>query len=152
MKIINNNHYFTNRQINKLLNMLDNNYKPKQIIIYDNRLDLFRNSIKLCALNTLLFNIFPILFGKIEGQYSRALDTVCIYIFSQNDDGENKQSKQLYSIHALMHELRHVYQCKCCLKISEEDADKFATYFVNSKSNEIKQIMKWKREWSVEEE
>jgi len=69
------------------------------------------------------------------------------------DDGNNKHSKQFSSLHAMIHELRHGYQRRNSIyKNIEEDADNFATDFLNSKSMKISQIMHWKDEWTIEEE
>ncbi len=76
-----------------------------------------------------------------------------LYLFSENDDGDDKQSKQLYSIHALTHEVRHRWQIRNNYAGDEEiDADEFATKFVNQNSKIIKKIMNWDDEWEVEEE
>jgi hypothetical protein len=51
-----------------------------------------------------------------------------------------------------MHELRHRYQVRNRKKVSEEDADRYASGFVNKRSGLISKIMGWKDEWEVEEE
>lgn len=93
--------------------------------------------------------------GKDEGHFYITSDLICIFVFSENDDGDNKQSYQLYSLHALCHELRHRHQWANKSKLSEDeeekDADNFATNFMKDNSKKIKKIMKWKSEWEVEE-
>ena len=96
---------------------------------------------------------FTVWLGKVEGAYIGLLDTVVIYIFSQTDDKEDIQSKQLYSLHALSRELRHRWQKQNNYKGNEEDdADQFATQFINKNSRKISKIMSWDDEWEVEEE
>ena len=147
MKIINyREFYFKEKEIIQFLNLFNASYIPETIIIYEKRIDLFRN---LFAMGIAFFSI---IFGKTEGIYNPNTDIISIFVFSENDDGDNKQSFQLYSLHALCHELRHRFQYNAKLEMSEADADIFATEFMNTNSKSIKKIMKWKNEWEVEEE
>ncbi|WP_238442540.1 hypothetical protein [Desulforamulus reducens] len=95
--------------------------------------------------------------GKLEGSYDVQSDVAYLCIFAQTDDGDDFHSKQLYSLHALVHELRHRYQFENNFlteddEASEIDADKFATHFINSNSARISKIMNWQEEWTIEEE
>ena len=145
MKIINyREFYFKEKQIKQFLNLFDNKYIPKTIIIYEKKIDLFRNLLSIGC-------FFSVVCGKTEGIYNPNTDIISIFVFSENDDGDNKQSFQLYSLHALCHEVRHRFQYNAKLEMSEEDADIFATEFMNNNSRSIKKIMKWKSEWEVEE-
>jgi len=152
MKIKNNERYITNKQLNKILKFLGNEYSPKQIIICENRLDILKLGFVHCLLMSVSLRIFPILLGKIEGSYNHIFNRVCVFIFAQDYDDYNYHSKQFYSLHALLHELRHYYQYVNRLGISETDADYFATKFLNTNSLMVKEIMGWKSEWEVEEE
>ena len=151
MKIINNQNMITNLQIEKLVKLLGKDYRPKKIVVYETRLDLFK-FYPLC------FNFsLEELRGELEGSYDESTDTAYICIFVQTDDGDNLHSMQLYSLHALVHELRHRYQyvhnyLRRDDDKSEKDADRFATRFINSNSRKISQIMNWSQEWTVEEE
>lgn len=149
MNFINQENIFTTKQLWKYIKLLGNDYRPKEIVVIETRFDIIKYIFK-----SLLFSriILEILLGKIEGLYLPILDRVYIFVFSQNDDGEDKQSKQLYSLHALTHELRHRWQKHNKLPPNEEDADEFATNFINKNSPQISRIMKWKDEWEVEEE
>ena len=146
MKIINyREFYFKEKEIRQFLNLFDKLYIPKTIVIYEKRIDLFKNLLSIGV------SFLSVLFGKTEGIYNPNTDMISIFVFSENDDGDNKQSFQLYSLHVLCHEVRHRFQYNCKLEMSEEDADKFATNFMDKNSNSIKKIMKWKNEWEVEE-
>jgi len=151
MKIINRENFITRKQIEGILRLLGKDYEPRRLIIYETRFDMIRY-YPLC------FNFSLEEFsGELEGSYDQASDTVYVCIFSQTDDGDDFHSKQLYSLHALLHELRHRYQYEKNLFVddddgSEEDADRFATKFINSRSRKISKIMDWKDEWTVEEE
>lgn len=147
MEIINKENILTNKQILTLCNLLSADYFPKKIIIYETRMDLFKSFM---ISSPILF--IRILLGRIEGSYLIYFDRIHIFVFSQNDDGDNLHSKQFYSLHALLHELRHRYQHLNNLFISEDDADKFATNFLNKKSKKISKIMNWEDEWEIEEE
>ncbi|MDF2613130.1 MAG: hypothetical protein K0S71_916 [Clostridia bacterium] len=146
MKIVNHREiYFSKKQIKKFLKLFSREYIPETMIIYEKRIDLFKNILPIGL------SFFPILFGRTEGFYNMGSDTICLFVFSENDDGEDKQSFQLYALHALCHELRHRFQYKTDTEMSEDDADNFATKFMDRNSHAIKNIMKWEDEWEVEE-
>ena len=139
-------HYFKENQIQQFLKLFQKDYLPKTIIIYEKRIDLLRN------LMPVFLDSIPIMLGKTEGIFYPLTSVICIFVFSENDDGDNKQSHQLYSLHTLCHELRHRYQSIHKTNNHEElDADKFATEFMDNNSSKIRKIMKWKDEWEIEE-
>lgn len=151
MKTINNGKFITNKQIESFIGLLGKEYKPSQVVIYETYFDIIRFYPQ-----TLNFSIEE-LFGKLEGIYDPNTDTVYICIFAQTDDGDDLHSKQLYSLHAFAHELRHRYQLYKNIYNdqeleSERDADRFATNFINKNSHKISNIMGWKDQWLVEEE
>lgn len=151
MKIINNQNIITNKQIEQLVKLLGKDYRPKTIVVYETRLDIFK-----FFHHSLGFSLEE-LRGDLEGTYDEADDTAAIYIFVQTDDGDDRHSKQLYSLHALVHELRHRFQYVNNFltnndEKSEQDADRFATRFINGNSRRISKIMNWPDEWTVEEE
>ncbi|WP_031517879.1 hypothetical protein [Desulfofalx alkaliphila] len=151
MKIINRQNIITNKQITAFVELMGKDYRPARIVIYESRSDLFKFYSQCHNFS------FEEFFGKLEGAYDEATDTAYICIFAQKDDGDDLHSKQLYSLHALAHELRHRYQGIKNIfteddEKSERDADKFATAFINNKSARISKIMGWQEEWTVEEE
>lgn len=150
MKIINNENYITNKQLKSIIKLLGDSYRPNCLIIYETRSDLFKLGLKY---HEIFFNLISILLSRIEGLSTKFSYRVSIFIFSESYDNNDKQTKQLYSIHTLLHELRHVYQLNSKLvdKTSETDADAFATKFLNSHSEKFSKIMHWKEEWEVEE-
>jgi len=157
MQIINKENYFSNKQIDKFMSLFEKAYIPSKLIICENRLDILKICSKLDKSTALSILIdITVWAGKTEAEFIEGSDTIIVYIFSQNDDGDDRQSKQLYSLHALVHELRHRYytfnNIKISLKFEEEDCDIFATKFIRKKSKTISEIMKWKDEWEVEEE
>ncbi|MHB8157410.1 MAG: hypothetical protein ACYDEQ_08475 [Desulfocucumaceae bacterium] len=152
MIILNRGNIFSDKQIQKVIKYLGYDYKPWKIVIYETRFDMLRYFFSCFnfALEELL--------GKLEGSYNQETDTVFIFVFAQNDDGDDLHSKQLYSLHALAHELRHRYQLVNNLftgesdeDASERDADLFATDFINTKAKKVSRIMGWKSEWQIEE-
>lgn len=152
MEIINNENYITNKQLKNIIQLLGTEYKPNYIIIYETRSDVFKLGLKYPEI---ISELIFILLGKREGICARYNYRIDIFIFSENYDGNDKQTKQLYSIHTLLHELRHVYQLnnsKSIKTTNETDADIFATNFLNSHSKQLSKIMHWKDEWEVEEE
>lgn len=153
MKIINRKNYFENKQLNKIVSLMEADYIPEQLIICET-IGEMQKLYKYMNLSHYLMLVTDrtIWMGKVEGIYLKKIDTAIVFVFSENDDGEDKHSKQLYSIHALAHELRHRWQEKNKYKGNyEKDADKFASKFVNGKSKKIARIMNWKDQWEVEE-
>ncbi|GAB6181462.1 hypothetical protein JCM14036_27810 [Desulfotomaculum defluvii] len=151
MKIINNQNIITNEQIEQLVKLLGRDYQPKTLVVYETRLDIIKFFPRCLNFSMEEFR------GDLEGTYDQASDTATIFIFVQTDDGDDLQSKQLYSLHALVHELRHRFQYVRDFltnndEKSEQDADRFATRFINGNSHKISKIMNWPEEWTVEEE
>ncbi|MEG6614867.1 hypothetical protein V6C27_00270 [Peptococcaceae bacterium 1198_IL3148] len=151
MKIVNRQNIITNKQIESIVKLLGKDYKPAKIVVYETRLDMLRYYP-----NCLNFTLEEFS-GQLEGSYDPVGDVAYLCVFAQTDDGDDVHSKQLYSLHALVHELRHRYQFVNNYLINnderaERDADAFATGFINGKSRKISKIMGWKDEWTVEEE
>jgi hypothetical protein len=121
--------------------------------MHETKTDFLKKASKYSAL---VLDSAEILTGGLEGIYYNDSDEVHIFIFSQDDDGDDIQSHQLYSLHALLHEMRHRYHYinKIDMKETKKeiDADKFATKFINRNSEAVSKIMGWKEEWTVEEE
>lgn len=153
--IINNENIFTNEQLRKYIELLGEKYSPNHIIICETKDDVleYSNGPHLELDAPLLAEILS---GEIEGLYTPSKQTICVFVFSEDDDGDDLQSKQLYSLHALTHELRLKYQIDKRInlngKIAEEVADEFATNFVNTNSQKISEIMHWDEEWQISED
>jgi len=147
MKVINKNNIISSKKIFNICNLLNIDYLPRKIIIYETRFDVLKSFLILDPISLIMT-----LLGKIEGTYNILFDRVCIFIFSENDDGDDIHSKQFYSLHALLHELRHRHQWKNSRNLNEDDADEFATNFLNNNSEKISKIMGWEDEWEIEEE
>jgi len=151
MKIINPQNIINNQQICGMLGILGEDYTPQSIVVYETRWDIIK-FFPEC------YNFaWEELLGKLEGAYDEVTATVYLFIFVQTDDGDDVHSKQLYSLHALVHELRHRFQTATNYLTkddvrAEEDADKFATAFINQNSHRITKIMNWQDEWTIEEE
>lgn len=152
MQIINKQNIINNQQLEAIVKSLGKAYRPSKMVVYESKYDLLR-FFKQCY----NFSLEEFL-GRLEGSYDQSTDTVYLCIFAQTDDGDDLHSKQLYSLHALVHELRHRYQYVNNYltadedeEAAEEDADRFATRFINNRSKKISKIMQWKDEWTVEE-
>jgi len=153
--IINKENIFTDEQIRNYIELLGEKYSPKRIIICETKDDVleYSNRDHLELDDSLLDEILS---GEIEGLYTPLKQTICVFVFSEDDDGDDLQSKQLYSLHALTHELRLKYQIDKRInlngKTAEEVADKFATDFINTNSPKISEIMYWDEEWQISED
>lgn len=150
MKVINNQNILTNQQIEGIVKLLGKNYKPRTLVVYETRLDIIKFYPQCLNFSLDEFS------GELEGTYDESTDTVYLFIFVQTDDGDDVHSKQLYSLHALVHELRHRFQAATNFltaddERSERDAGYFATHFINSNSRKISKIMHWDEEWIIEE-
>jgi len=157
MIIINKENYFSNNQLGKFMSLFQKDYIPSKLIICEHRLDIPKICSKLDKYTALSILVdITVWTGKTEAEYIEGSDTIIVYVFAQNDDGDDRQSKQLYSLHALVHELRHRYytfkSIKISLNIEEEDCDKFATKFIRKRSKIISNIMNWQDEWEVNED
>lgn len=155
MKIVNRGNYFTDNQLEEVIELTKFKCIPDKLIICENRLDVLNSFKHIHAVRYIATLLNPFIWlCKREGIcYYKFTTLIMIFVYSQNDDGEDKQSKQLYSLHALSHELRHLWQMNNkFIGDKEVDADIFATKFINDKSKKIAKIMKWKDEWEVEEE
>lgn len=147
MKIYNNGNYFTNEQLETILNRLGDSYRINTLYIIETRRDIRKYG--LIFLNP--FDLAEILLGRLEGNFVPMSKSIMIYVYAQNEY-EDHQSSQLYSLHALLHELRHAYYHNTKEHESEDDCDSFATNYLNKHSKFFSKIMGWKDEWEVEEE
>ncbi len=147
MNIYNNQKYFTNKQLNKIVDKLGAWYKIESLYIIENKHDLIR--YRLFSIS--VYDWLEVIQGDIEGLYLPSSKTVILFIYAQADY-KDFQSSQLYSIHALLHELRHAYHKNKGISGSEQDCDDFATKYLNKNSKFFSKIMKWDDEWEVEEE
>jgi|GEM_PF-3701890 len=140
--IINNENIITNKQINRMLKLtkfkdLDNTkllvlekkaniFKANRIIYYSNFLETY----------------------NCEGLYHQGYDFIIVKLY--NLEG-NAEDKRLYGIGVLLHELKHRDDLMLNGKTNEISADKYAKKFLNNNSNVIKDILKLKDEWEIEE-
>lgn len=147
MKIYNSGYYFTNEQLGVILDRLGDSYEINHLYIIEKRRDIIKYG--LIFLN--IIDFISILLGKLEGNFVPTTKSVMVYVYAQNEY-KNYQSSQLYSLHALLHELCHAYYHNIKKEESEEDCDNFATNYLNKNSKFFSKVMDWKDEWEVEEE
>ena len=154
MNIKNKGTYYSNDQLSNIIKRMALKASPKELIICENRKDILHYIRRFHAADrcSILLDI-TIWCGKVDGIYLERSGIIMIFVFSQTADGMDNQSKQLYSLHSLAHEMRHVWQQRNNFtKDVEKDADHFATKFINTNSEYISKIMNWEEEWEVEEE
>lgn len=115
MNIINSQTYFSNKQLRKIIKFLDSSYKPDCIIIYETRRDVLKNMFKYSEVFTSLISI---LLGKTEGLFWQPKNRVSVFVFSENDDGDDRESKQLYSfLKGLSFPMNSMARQCCILKL-----------------------------------
>lgn len=155
MKIVNGKRTFTNQQLTKIINKLGRKYQPALLVICDSRAELLHHFTAVPGLFTSLFDL-SLWTGKTEGFYLSKDDIVVVFTYSQTDDQEDRHSRQLYSIHALVHELYHRKQAFSRRRMTDDEeeqaADRFATSFVNKQSAFLAKVMGWKDQWRMWEE
>lgn len=142
MNIINNQNIITNKQIEKVLKLTKFTKPDKvKIIILEKKTDIIKSK-------NILDYIHFVLNYNCEGSYSESIDKVMIKLY--NLDG-NIEDKRLYGIGVLLHELKHRDDLMINGKTSEKSADKYAVKFLNNNSKAIKDILKLKDEWGIED-
>ena len=155
MLIKNREHIISNKQLKKIIHKLGAEFQPAVLVVCENRKELLEYFVAVPYLISSLLDI-SLWMGKTEGFYLERGDIVVIFTYSQTDDGDDLHSHQLYSIHALLHELYHRSVSDQQLQLSDRqeecEADRFATKFINKKSRFISKVMNWEDEWSMWEE
>jgi hypothetical protein len=140
--IINNQNIITNKQITKILKLTKfTKLDTVKIIILEKKSDIFKSKNILDYINFVLSY-------NCEGSYSEFMDRVIIKLY--NLDG-NAEDKKLYGIGVLLHELKHRDDIVTSRDTTEKSADKYAVKFLNNNSKVIKDILKLKDEWEIED-
>lgn len=142
MNIINNQKIIDNKQIEKVLKLTKfTKLKNVKIVILEKKHDIFK-----CK-SILNYIEFLITFRN-EGYYNQYSDTITVKLY--NLDG-NIEDKRLYGIGVLLHEFKHRDDIMLKGDTNEKSADKYAVKFLNNNSKAIKDILKLKDEWEIEE-
>lgn len=142
MQIINNQKIITNKQIEKVLKLTKfTELENIELIILENKSDIFK-----CRS---VFNYVQFLFTfNCEGIYDKHSDVIMVKLY--NLEG-NIEDKRLYGIGVLLHELKHRDDIILTGNTNEKSADKYAVKFLNNNSKAIKDILKLKDEWEIED-
>jgi len=140
--IINNQNIITNKQINRVLKLtkfkdLDNT----KLIVLEEKANIFKAK-------RILYYIDFLQASNCEGMYNQVHDFIIVKLY--NLEG-NVDDKRLYGMGVLLHELKHRDDLIFKGKTDEISADKYAKKFLNNNSNVIKDILKLKDEWEIEE-
>lgn len=142
MNIFNNKNVLTNKQIYKVLKLTKfKNLDNTRLIILDKKSDIFKTK-------SLLLYIKFILYYNNEGIYNQYNDIVMVNLY--NLEGKT-EDKRLYGIGVILHELKHRDDIMLKGKTNEKSADSYAVKFLNNNSKAIKDILKLKDEWEIEE-
>lgn len=140
--IINNENILNNKQVNRVLKLtkfkdLDNT----KLIVLEKKSDIFQAKKVIYYINFLeTYNC--------EGLYHEGCDFIIVKLY--NLEG-NAEDKRLYGVGVILHELKHRDDLILNGKTTEISADKYAKNFLNNNSNVIKDILKLKDEWEIEE-
>ena len=140
--IINNQNIITNKQINRVLKLtkfkdLDNT----KLLVLEKKANIFK-------IKKIIYYINFLETYKCEGLYHQGQDFIILKLY--NLDGK-AEDKRLYGMGVLLHELKHRDDLMLNGMTNEVSADKYAKKFLNNNSNVIKDILKLKDEWEIEE-
>ena len=142
MNIINNQKIITNKQIEKVLVLTKfTKLENVKLIVLEKKSDIFKSK-------NIIDYIRFILTYNCEGSYNEGFDKVMIKLY--NLEG-NIEDKRLYGIGVLLHELKHRDDIMLTKNTNEQSADKYAVKFLNNNSKAIKDILKLKDEWEIED-
>jgi len=142
MKIINNQKIITNKQIEKVLKLTKFTKLDKiKLIVLEKKTDISKS-------RSLLDYIRFFLNYNCEGSYNENTDSIILKLY--NLEG-NIEDKRLYGIGVLLHELKHRDEILLTGDTNEKSADKYAKKFLNNNSKAIKDILKLKDEWEIED-
>lgn len=140
--IINNQSIITNNQINRVLKLTKfKELDTTKLIVLEKKSDIFQ------AKKIIYYSHFLQTYN-CEGVYNQFYDFTMIKLY--NLEG-NIEDKRLYGIGVLLHELKHRDDLMINGSTNEISADKYAKKFLNNNSNVIKDILKLKDEWEIED-
>ena len=140
--IINNQSIITNNQINRVLKLTKfKELDTTKLIVLEKKSDIFQ------AKKIIYYSHFLQTYN-CEGVYNQFYDFTMIKLY--NLEG-NIEDKRLYGIGVLLHELKHRDDLMINGSTNEISADKYAKKFLNNNSNVIKDILKLKSEWEIED-
>lgn len=172
MEVINNQRFITNSQLEEVINILGQEYRPSRIVVFEGILDIFKYRIKRC-LHITEYEVkgMPELQDGQNVKLMILADTLKIFL-NYKKDIKDKEKKQVDLIFDLVVELRRRY----CLseKIKEKHKDsievsdivgiyrelisdpygseiyKFAGNFMNKNADWLSVVMNWKEQWTFE--
>ena len=142
MKIINDQKIITNKQIEKVLKLTKfTKLDEVKLIMLEKKSNIFKSRL-------LLDYIRFFINYNCEGSYNENTDSIIIKLY--NLEG-NIEDKRLYGIGVLLHELKHRDDIMITGDTNEHSADNYAVKFLNNNSKAIKNILKLKGEWKIED-
>lgn len=172
MEIVNNQRFITSSQIEEVINLLGQEYRPARIVVLENRFDALKYQMKRC-LHITEYEVkgMPELQNAQSVKLMILADTLKIFL-NYKKDADNKEEKQVYIVYDLVVELRRRY----CLgeKIKERQQEtiavsdivnvygelvnephesliyEFASNFMNQNADWLSVIMNWKEKWTFE--
>jgi len=142
MNTFNNQNILTNKQIYKILKL------TKFKDLDDTRLVILEKKSNIFKTKSLLLYIKFLLYYNDEGIYSKYNDIVMVNLYNLEGGIENER---LYGIGVILHELKHRDDIMLKGTTNEKSADNYAVKFLNNNSRAIKDILKLKDEWKIEE-
>ena len=137
MNIINNEKVLSNNQIKRILKLTKFNIKDNVTIVMLNK----RREIFLVKRLVAIF--LWIFYSNSEGLYVPILNIIFVNMY--NLEG-SESDKRLYGIGVLLHELMHYNG-----ENNEDKCDRYSKQFLNNNSQVVKDILKLKDEWKIED-
>ncbi|MFL0269362.1 hypothetical protein [Candidatus Clostridium radicumherbarum] len=174
MEIINNQRFITNSQLEEVINMLGEDYRPSGIVVFEGLIDILKYRIKRC-LHITEYEVK----GMPESYYGQTVkymiltDTIKLF-FNYKKNIKDKEEKQANFIYDLVAELRRRYCLGEKLKDRQQESIevsdivstytellnepyvsliyKFTSNFMNQNADWLSVVMDWKEQWTFEEE
>ena len=140
--IINNQNIITNKQINRVLKLTKfKNLDNTKLIVLEKKADIFKA-------RSIIYYIHFLQTYNCEGVYNQCYDFTIVKLY--NLEG-NIEDRRLYGTGVILHELKHRDDLMINGHTNEISADKYAKKFLNNNSKAIKDILKLKNEWEIED-
>ncbi|GLC31216.1 hypothetical protein bsdE14_26260 [Clostridium omnivorum] len=172
MEIINKQKFITNYQIEEIINLLGQEYRPRRIVVFESTLDIIKRRIKRCL---------HITEYEVKGMYElqngqkvklRILSDTLEIFLNYDKDTDNREEKQVNIIYDLVVELRRKYCLGENIKDRQQETIEisdvvnayeellnephgrliyeFASNFMNQNADWLSVIMNWKEKWTFQ--
>lgn len=173
MKIINNQRFITNTQLEEIINLLGEEYRPLRIVVLESEIDNIKYRIKNCLhITEYEAKGMPDLQNGQRVKFMILNDTIKVFLNYKKDikDKEENQVNLIYDLvvelkrrHCLIEKINQRYQEKLQVSdivetyeelVNEPNVSliyEFTSNFMNQNADWLSVAMNWKEQWTYEE-